>query len=152
MYELFTSQHGLCATCTSTMSIHELEVDNMLTGGLVCSNCLNPGEGVVSVCDVTHSAIDMDLRPKAPFVMHPAQMEDSELRTAGPPVITRQDTSYVAEASECFDEYLDMQHNPSWHRRVRLCETIELAGGDDRSDQSEECEDSSLLSDEEYGM
>jgi hypothetical protein len=63
IYELFTKQNSLCAHCDSEMSIHDMEIENILEDVLFCYPCTETKKKCISNLDENNSILDMNLRP-----------------------------------------------------------------------------------------
>lgn len=111
MYSLFTAQKEMCAKCNLKMDVHSIEVDNILSGVLVCESCLKEN---------TTSNTILPLRPSHYWkAAPPIPFEDFVFSRE--PLISSPDTRYVDEAFE--EEEVDFPHErikSSWHHRALL--------------------------------
>jgi hypothetical protein len=62
VYELYTQQENVCHECKTLLNIHDLEVDNIINGHMVCHDCLKSTAEILSDLEKKESIIDTDLR------------------------------------------------------------------------------------------
>ena len=128
MYRLFREQFEKCHLCKEEMTIHDLEVENIINFDdidvLICSTCLENKKKLISDYDEKQSLIDMDLRPMSGLMSNKKiEFNENEFRFDGP-VLYTQDLSYVNEAQEQeeIEEDLDPEDKiqTSWYHRAML--------------------------------
>lgn len=122
IYELFTKQEHKCGSCAKVISMHDLEVENIIEDKLSCFSCLSQKKKAVSDCDNKSSIIEMDLRPLYTISSPCWNIKDEEFKFKSSPLFVEQDLSYTEQAHEQSEDEMDAESEieSSWYHRAIL--------------------------------
>jgi hypothetical protein len=124
VYLLFKSQKSRCNICEEEMSIHDMEIENIINGALICCRCLHEKIENVSNLDEETSIIDMHFESLHKFCNPRSPPTQDHFVFSPTPMIVTPDLSYVSKAKECVEVESEIDPEEkiqsSWYHRATL--------------------------------